>query len=150
MAKDESPFIIIHNFCSNNDHLENPLLEKILLHTYYKEYYEMKERHEAETAPLDEHTIKLSLLSDTNLEKNIEIALSQIDNEVKKKTMKIERRYKNKNGFVVIGLNLLSSFIFAFLLIGLFFLMENEIKPKMQTYLSSEAIASPPDTSQSK
>ena len=139
------PYSRIKKFINNSDYKDNKLVEKILLHTYYKEYNELIEQEtdlESRKNLSEEvsNSYKRTLLSETNLKKNAEIALSEIDVSVDDKVKWIERKYRFKNVIGVIGINIISSAAFTLLLIILFALAENQIRPIVNSYLSTPAV----------
>lgn len=133
----KTPYAIIKEYYVQNK-TNDKLIEKILLHTFYEEYDELVKAEKESRSELSEDEIngfRNSLLSKINLKKNEEIAKAEIGSCVESKTRIIVAQNKVKNALSIIGLNVVSSIIFTLLLIVLFFLAENQIKPLVQEYI---------------
>lgn len=138
----KTPYTIIKEYCAHNKNSDK-LVEKILLHTFYEEYDELVKAEKENRAELSDEEIngfRNSLLSKINLKKNEEIAKAEIESCMESKTRIIVAQNKVKNAFSVIGLNVFSSVIFTLLLIILFFLAENQIRPLVQEYIVPQHI----------
>lgn len=143
---DNNPYLIIKEFCSKSEHKNNKLVEKILVHTFYKEYDELIKDEKSKRQNLSDEEIngfRNSLLSEINLRKNEEIALAEIGASVKNEIKLIKGWYKIKNSLSVILLNVISSIIFTLLLILLFFLAESQIKPIVKDLLAPAITVAP-------
>jgi hypothetical protein len=104
----------IHAFCEPQ-HID-PVYEKILLHTYYKEYDEIiKSRDSSKGAILEDESnaYKDTLLSNTNLAKNLSIAKAEIENIVVERTKRIEKRQKFRDFGANVGIGILSNILFT-------------------------------------
>ena len=135
----KTPYEIIKEFCSKSEHKNNKLIEKILIHSFYQEYDEMISQERKKRGDLSEQEVvgfKNSLLSEINLKKNEEIAIAEIDAGINERIKWIKVGYRIKNGFSVIFLNVISSILFTVLLIIVFALAENQIKPLVNEYLT--------------
>lgn len=142
MMTNKTPYEIIKEYCTHNKN-NDKLVEKILLHTFYEEYDELVKAEKENRSELSKEEIngfRNSLLSKINLKKNEEIAKSEIESCVETKTRMIVVQNKVKNALSIIGLNIASSIIFILMLILLFSLAENQIRPLVQEYIVPQQI----------
>lgn len=134
------PFETIKSFCK--EHKVDPIYEKLLYHKFITEYDDFYKTTSCQPDSVitedQDKTLIDSLLHQNTLAKNLDIVTSEIDDMVKDKSRWIELKYKIKNWIGNIGLNILASIIFMFMLYGFYIMAEKEIKPKIQEYLSSE------------
>jgi hypothetical protein len=130
---DKRHFDIIHDFCKNRK--TSSVDEKILLHMFYTEYFELLEKQETSKGEISEQEMagyEKSLLSETNLMKNMRIAESERENLISEKINKIEVKYKFKNIGLTILLNVVSSLLSIFVLMLILAAARNQIKPILQ------------------
>lgn len=142
MMSNKTPYAIIKEYCSKNGN-NDKLVEKILLHTFFEEYDELIKGEKENRSELSEEEIngfRNSLLSIINLRKNEEIAKAEIESCVKSRTRMIVAQNKVRNALSIVGFNVASSIIFTFLLIVLFFLAENQIRPLVHDYIAPQNI----------
>ena len=126
---DKKYYDIIKYFCKNRE--TSSVDEKILLHKFYTEYFDTLEEQEASKMKISVSEIAgyvKILLSETNLNKNLKIAESEIEDLISDKIKKIEIKYKFKNVVLTIVVNIVSSFLYTFLLIMLLAAARNQIK----------------------
>jgi hypothetical protein len=127
----KSPFVIIREYCSKEK--TSKLIERILFHKFEEELNELLESYRKDHNGQDpsQDTINgyiSTLLSETNLSKNIKLAEEEIREELEDEINKIKKKIGNINFWKSVGASILGSFFFTILLIIIFFIAENQVK----------------------
>lgn len=126
----QTPYSQIMEFCQNKDVSE--LQSKILLHKFYKDYYEVVDNYKKKEnkEPTDEilKGFESTLLSETTLQGNLKLSNEEIEAALSKEIKKHERVTSLKNFGLSVLSGVIASFIFTILLIVILNLAQNQVK----------------------
>lgn len=125
-----TPYSQITDFCKNKNASE--LQSKILLHKYYKDYYEVIEnyKNKENKEPTSEilEGFESTLLSETTLQGNLKLSEGEIELALSKEIEKHDRIISLKNFSLSVLSGIIASFIFTILLIVILNLAQNQVK----------------------
>lgn len=126
----QTPYSQIMEFCKKKDASE--LQSKILLHKFYKDYYEIinnyKKREDKEPTEETLEGFESTLLSETTLQGNLKLSEKEIEIALSKEIKKHDRVTSIKNFGLSILSGVIASFIFTILLIVILNLAQNQVK----------------------
>lgn len=125
-----TPYSQIVEFCKKKNASE--LQCKILLHKFYKDFYEIIDDYKNKEKREPTHEIiegfENTLLSETTLQGNLKLSNEEIEIEFSKQIKKHDRIISIKNFGLSVISGVLASFIFSLLLVLILNLAQNEIK----------------------
>ena len=125
------PFENIRKFCI--DEKIEPMIEKLLYSKFIEDYNEYtKEKQLNEVS--EESTISI-LVGKNTLKRNVDIIKSELEKYSKNREVLLEIKYKVKNTFYNICINILSSILFMSLLLLIFAIAENQIRPIINDFI---------------
>ncbi len=126
----QTPYNQITEFCKNKNVPE--LQSKILLHKFYKDYYEVIDNYQKKESkePTKEilEGFESTLLSETTLQGNLKLSEEEIASALSKEIKKHDRLTSIKNFGLSILSGVIASFIFTILLLVILNLAQNQVK----------------------
>ena len=139
----KSPFCIISEFCSREKKAKT--IERILFHNFNEELNELIEsyRKANDNQEPSSETVdgfKVTLLSETNLKKNIRMAEEELEDVLESKIKKMKRKFINTNFWHSVFASVLASFIFVILLILVYIVAENQVRSMLESKPKTESV----------
>ena len=126
----QTPYSQIMEFCKSKNVSE--LQSKILLHKFYKDYYEIIDNYKKKEnkEPTEEilEGFESTLLSETTLQGNLKLSEEEIEIALSKEIKKHDRITSAQNFGLSVLSGVLASFIFTILLIVILNLAQNQVK----------------------
>lgn len=115
-----TPYITIRDFCKKRS--TESLYERILLHKFYKDFYELvdEQKHkypDKEPSDADKDAFQKTLLSENSLLGNLRAAEDEIAQALNVKTKKIEKFYARKSFWGGVWASMVASFLFTVVLV---------------------------------
>lgn len=136
----QTPYSQIMEFCKNKNVSE--LQSKILLHKFYKDYYEIIENYKVKEKkePTDEilKGFESTLLSDTTLQGNLKLSNEEVASALSKEINKHDQIISIKNFGLSIISGVIASFIFTILLFITLNLAQNQIKEWINNWYQTD------------
>ena len=126
-----SPYKTIKSYCEKEK--KNKIIERILFHKFEEELNELIDSYrEGNDGSLPssqtKHGYISTLLSSTNLAKNIRLADEELEAIFKDKIDKYKKNISKTNFWKSVWASIVASFIFIILLIAIFSVAENQVK----------------------
>lgn len=126
----QTPYSQIMEFCKNKNVSE--LQSKILLHKFYKDYYEVIDNYKKkENKEPTEEILKIyenTLLSETTLQGNLKLSEEEIENAFSKELKKHDRLMSFANFWLSVLTGVVASVFFTLLLILVLNLAQSQVK----------------------
>lgn len=126
----QTPYSQIMEFCKNKNVSE--LQSKILLHKFYKDYYEIIDNYKKkENQEPTEEILKgfeSTLLSETTLQGNLKLSNEEIEAALSKEIKRHDKLMSLKNFSLSVLSGVIASFLFTILLVVILNLAQNQVK----------------------
>lgn len=126
----QTPYSQIMEFCKNKNVPE--LQSKILLHKFYKDYYDIinNYKNKENKEPTEEilKGFESTLLDETTLQGNLKLSEDEIEKALSKEIKKHDKIVSIKNFGLSVLSGVIASFIFTVLLIVILNLAQNQVK----------------------
>lgn len=126
----QTPYSQIMEFCKNKNVPE--LQSKILLHKFYKDYYDIINNYKAKenNEPTEEilKGFESTLLDETTLQGNLKLSEDEIEKALSEEIKKHDKIISIKNFGLSVLSGVIASFIFTILLIVILNLAQNQVK----------------------
>lgn len=126
----QTPYSQIMEFCKTKN--ASDLQSKILLHKFYKDYYEVidnyKKKENKEPTKEILEGFESTLLSETTLQGNLKLSEEEIESAFSKEIRKHDKVTSMKNFGLSILSGVIASFLFTILLIIILNLAQNQVK----------------------
>ncbi len=126
----QTPYSQIMEFCKNKNVPE--LQSKILLHKFYKDYYDIinNYKNKENKEPTEEilKGFESTLLDETTLQGNLKLSEDEIEKALSKEIKKHDKIVSIKNFGLSVLSGVIASFIFTVLLIVILHLAQNQVK----------------------